>query len=60
METKDSVGNIFNDGDTVIVTKTLKEGIRLKTSDSIDDSQNIECRIGKSQLVIKTQFIKKA
>ena len=59
METKDSVGNILNDGDTVIVTKTLKEGIRLKTSDSIDDSQNIECRIGKSLLVIKTQFIKR-
>ena len=24
METKDSVGNILNDGDTVIFTKTLK------------------------------------
>ena len=23
METKDSVGNILNDGDTVIITKTL-------------------------------------
>ena len=39
METKDSVGNILNDGDAVIITKTLdvkgmsktlKEGIRLK------------------------------
>jgi uncharacterized Zn ribbon protein len=49
METKDSVGNKLNDGDTIIISKTLKRG----------DSQNIECRIGKSMLVIKTQFVKK-
>jgi len=69
METKDSVGNILNDGDTVIITKTLdvkgmskilKRGDKIKNIRTIGDSQNIECRIGKSQLVIKTQFIKKA
>ena len=48
METKDSVGNLLNDGD------------KIKNIRTIGDPQNIECRIGKNQLVIKTQFIKKA
>ena len=69
METKDSVGNLLNDGDTVIISKTLKvkgmsktlkRGDKIKNIRTIGDPQNIECRIGKNQLVIKTQFIKKA
>jgi len=69
METKDSVGNVLNDGDTVIISKTLKvkgmsktlkRGDKIKNIRTIGDPQNIECRIGKSQLVIKIQFIKKA
>ena len=69
METKDAVGNVLNDGDTVIMTKTLnvkgmsktlKRGDKIKNIRTIGDPQNIECRIGKNQLVIKTQFIKKA
>ena len=69
METKDSVGNVLNDGDAVLITKTLdvkgmsktlKRGDKIKNIRLIDDSQNIECRIGKSQLIIKTQFIKKS
>ena len=64
METKDSVGNELNDGDTVIISKTLKvKGMskNFKKRDKIkpiNDPQNIECRIGKDQMVIKTQFIK--
>ena len=69
METKDSVGNLLNDGDTVLISKTLKikgmsktlkRGDKIKHIRTIGDPQNIECRIGKNQLVIKTQFIKKA
>jgi len=69
METKDSVGNVLNDGDTVIMaktldvkgmSKTLKRGDKIKNIRIIGDPKNIECRIGKSQLVIKTQFIRKA
>ena len=69
METKDSVGNVLNDGNTVIITKTLnvkgmsktlKRGDKIKNIRTIGDPQNIECRIGKNQLVIKTQFIKKS
>ena len=48
METKDSAGNVLNDGD------------KIKNIRTIGDPQNIECRISKSQLVIKTQFIKKS
>ena len=68
METKDAVGNVLNDGDTVIISKTLKvkgmsktlkRGDKIKNIRLIGDPQNIECRIGKSQLVIKTQFMKK-
>jgi len=68
METKDSVGNILKDGDTVIITKTLnvkgmsktlKRGEKIKRIRTIGDPQNIECRIGKNQLVIKTQFLKR-
>jgi len=68
METKDAVANVLNDGDIVIVSKTLKvkgmsktlkRGDKIKNIRLIDNSKNIECRIGKSQLVIKTQFIKK-
>ena len=69
METKDSVGNVLNDGDTVIISKTLKikgmsktlkRGDKIKNIRIIGDPQNIECRIGKNQLVIKTQFVKKS
>ena len=69
METKDSVGNVLNAGDTVIISKTLKvkgisktlkRGDKIKNIRTIGDAQNIECRIGKNQLVVKNQFIKKA
>ena len=69
METKDSVGNVLKDGDTVIVSKTLKikgmsktlkRGEKVKNIKLIDDLNNIECRIGKNVLVIKTQFLKRA
>lgn len=68
METRDSVGNILQDGDAVIISKTLKvkgmsktlkRGDKIKNIRTIGDPHNIECRIGKSMLVIKTQFVKK-
>ena len=69
METKDSVGNILNDGDTVVLTKTLKikgmsktlkRGDRVKNIRLINDLNNIECRIGKSLIILKTIYIKKS
>ncbi|NLC28463.1 MAG: alkylphosphonate utilization protein [Campylobacteraceae bacterium] len=69
METRDSNGNILENGDSVITIKDLKvkgmpktlkrgeviKGIRLTGSD-----KEVECRIGKSTIVLKTEFLKKA
>jgi len=42
------------------MSKILKVGDKIKNIRTLCDPLNIECRIGKNQLVIKTQFIKKA
>jgi protein PhnA len=69
METKDANGNILNDGDSVHVTKdlkikgmsnTLKRGNLIKNIRTTDDPQEVECRVGKSTVVLKTTFLKKA
>jgi protein PhnA len=69
METKDRTGNILSDGDSVIVSKTLdvkgsnikiKKGDKVKNIRLTDDPNEVECRIGKAQIVLKTEFIKKA
>ena len=69
METRDSVCNILQDGDTVIVSKTLKvkgmsktlkRGDKIKNIRTIGDPDNIECRVEKSQIVLKTCFVKKS
>ena len=69
MEIKDSVGNILNNGDTIVLTKTLKikgmsktlkRGDKIKNIRLVNDLNNIECRVGKSQIVLKTCFIKKS
>jgi len=68
MEVKDSNGTILNNGDTVTVTKdlkikgmakTLKRGEALKNIKLTDNADEVECRIGKSQIVLKTCFLKK-
>jgi protein PhnA len=42
------------------MSKTLKRGDKIKNIRLINDAKNIECRVGKSQIVLKTCFIKKA
>ncbi len=68
MEVKDSNGNILEDGDAVLVikdlkikgmSKTLKRGEMIKNIRLTSNPQEVECRIGKSQIVLKTQFLKK-
>ena len=68
METKDCNGNVLQDGEAVHVNKTLKvkgssmdikmgtviKGIRLTA-----DPGEVECRMGKSTIVLKTEFLKK-
>jgi protein PhnA len=64
----DSNGNELNDGDTVMVIKdlkvkgmstTLKRGSQIKGIRLTGNDSQIECRIGKSTVVLKTEFMKK-
>jgi protein PhnA len=66
--TKDCNGNILNDGDSVQLNKdlklkgsstTYKIGTVFKNIRTISDPEAIECRDGKTTIVLKTMFIKK-
>ena len=68
METKDSNGVELLDGDSVQVVKdlkvkgsstTLKRGKVFKNIRLTDKPEEIECRDGKSTLVLKSCFLKK-
>jgi protein PhnA len=65
---KDSNGNILADGDTVQLikdlkvkgtTETLKRGTTFKNIRLTEDEDAIQCKTGKSWLVLKTEFLKK-
>lgn len=69
MSVKDSNGSPLEEGDTVHVIKdlkvkgsslTLKRGKVFKSIHLTDNDQEVECREGKSTLVLKTCFLKKA
>lgn len=69
MSVKDSNGNPLNEGDSVTVIKdlkvkgsstTLKRGTKFKNIHLTNDPEEIECREGKSTLVLKTCFLKKS
>lgn len=67
-DTKDCNGADLFDGDSVCVnkdlkikgmSKTLKRGTVIKNIRTIGDPENVECKIGKSTIVLKTCFLKK-
>jgi protein PhnA len=68
-ETRDSNGNMLNDGDSVMVIKdlkvkgtstTLKRGSVAKNIRLTDDPELIECSVEKVKgLVLRTEFLKK-
>lgn len=69
METKDSNGNVLETGDSVLLTKDLdvkgcqlklKRGTVIKKIRVTEKPEEIECKIGKAQIVLKTCFVKKA
>ncbi len=69
MAIKDSNGTILNEGDSVQVIKDLKvkgssillkRGKLFKNIRLTDKEEEVECREGKSTLVLKTCFLKKA
>jgi len=69
MTTRDSNGNELADGDTVMVikdlkvkgmSKTLKRGSQIRNIRLTGNPSQIECRIGKATIVLKSEFMKKA
>ena len=69
MEVKDSNGNLLNDGDSVTVIKDLKvrgssdvikRGTMVKIIRLTDDPAEIDCRVNKTAMVLRTEFVKKA
>lgn len=68
MSAKDSNGNPLNEGDSVQVIKdlkvkgssiTLKRGTKFKNIRLTDNDEEVECREGKTTIVLKTCFLKK-
>jgi protein PhnA len=68
MTTRDSNGAEIEDGDTVSVIKdlkvkgtsnTLKRGTTYKNVRLTSNEGQVECRQGKSTIVLKTEFLKK-
>jgi protein PhnA len=69
MNVKDSNGTTLSDGDSVTVIKDLKvrgsssvikRGTMVKNIKLTDDEGEIEGRVDKSTIVLKTEFLKKA
>ena len=68
MEVRDSNGNILAEGDTVTVIKDLKvkgsssvikRGTTVKNIRLTDDEKEIEGKVEKTVMVLKTEFLKK-
>ncbi len=68
MEVRDSNGNILNEGDSVTVIKDLKvkgsssvikRGTTVKNIRLTDDEKEIEGKVEKTVMVLKTEFLKK-
>ena len=68
MDVKDSNGTLLNEGDSVTLIKDLKvkgssgilkRGTLVKNISLTDDAEEIEGRIEKTHMVLKTCFLKK-
>ncbi|MGL4596410.1 MAG: zinc ribbon domain-containing protein YjdM [Bacteroidia bacterium] len=68
MEVRDSNGTLLNDGDTVTVIKDLKvkgsssvikRGTTVKNIRLTDDPEEVDCRVERTSMVLKTCFLKK-
>ena len=69
MEVRDSNGNLLADGDSVTLIKdlkvkgmsvTLKRGTLVKKIRLTDDPAEVDCKVGGSDIVLRTEFLKKA
>jgi protein PhnA len=68
MEVKDSNGNTLSNGDSVILIKslpvkgtsiTLKKGTVIKNIKLTEDDAEVDCKVEKMRIVLKTEFLKK-
>ena len=68
MDTKDCNGAVLNDGDSVKLVKdlkvkgssvTLKRGTVVKNIKLTDDNEEVDCRVDKMSIVLKTMFLQK-
>lgn len=68
MATKDSNGLELNDGDSVQLIKdlkvkgssiTLKRGTKVKNIRLTSKDEEVDCRVNKTQIVLKTCFLKR-
>ena len=68
METKDSNGAVLTEGDSVTLIKdlklkgssqVLKRGTVVKRIKLTDSVEEIDCRINGSEIVLRTEFVKK-
>ncbi len=69
MEVKDSNGNILNDGDNVVLIKSLKvkgssinlkQGTVFKKIKLTSNDEEVEGKYENTKIVLKTMFVKKA
>jgi protein PhnA len=65
---KNSNGNQLNDGDSVILIKslpvkgtsiTLKKGTVIKNTKLTEDDAEVDCKVEKMRIVLKTELLKK-
>ena len=68
MVVKDSNGNPLNEGDSVILVKslpvkgsslTLNKGMLIKNIRLTYDENEVEVRVEKTRLILKTEFLKR-
>lgn len=69
MEVRDCNGNPLNDGDSVVVIKslkvkgsplTIKKGTVIKSIRLTDDEEEVDCKVDKMKVVLRTEFLRKA
>jgi protein PhnA len=69
MDVKDSNGTLLSEGDSVTLIKdlkvkgsslTLKRGKMIKNIKLTDNTGEVNCRVDGSNIILKTEFLKKA
>ena len=68
VEVKDCNGNLLSTGDAVVVMKTLKvkgstmvvkKGTVVKNIRLTDNTDEVDCKVDGSSIVLRTEFLKK-